>query len=150
MCTGTSVWHLCGLALRQCLELGLHKQRVVAAHQLAQDQKRKRLFWSAFIFERKTALVLGRPFAISDKEIDADLPLEVNDDEEDVNVLDAARQAQHSSDDTPQFLSNLSLHRHHIMLYRIHTKIRFTLHGLKSSEQAGRMREKIGLRFQEL
>ncbi|KAK5462813.1 hypothetical protein LTS15_002525 [Exophiala xenobiotica] len=148
--SGTSVWHLCGLALRQCLELGLHKQRVVAAHQIAQDQKRKRLFWSAFIFERKTALVLGRPFAISDKEIDADLPLEVKDDEEDTKVLDAARQAQPSSDDTPPFPSNMSLHRHHVLLYRIHTKIRFTLHGLKSPQQAGRLREKIELRFREL
>ncbi|KAI1619410.1 fungal-specific transcription factor domain-containing protein [Exophiala viscosa] len=148
--SGTSVWHLCGLALRQCLELGLHKQRVVPPHQLVQDQKRKRLFWSAFIFERKTALVLGRPFAISDKEIDADLPLEVNDDEEDIEQLDAARQAQPSSGDTDSRHTSMSLHRYHILLYRIHTKIRFTLHALKNSHKAGKLRDKIALRFQEL
>lgn len=118
-------------------------------HQLLQDQKRKKLFWSTLIFERKTALVLGRPFAVSDKEIDADLPLDVNDGEEDVNVLAAARRSS-ADDDTITVLSNMSLHRHHIQLYRIHTKIRFTLHALKHSRRAERLREKIALRFQEL
>ncbi|KIW16527.1 hypothetical protein PV08_06582 [Exophiala spinifera] len=149
--SGTSVWHLCGLALRQCLELGLHKQRAVPDHQLLQDQKRKRLFWSTLIFERKTALVLGRPFAVSDKEIDADLPLDVNDGEDDATALAAARRRPPAADDNPAApLSNMSLHRHHIQLYRIHTKIRFTLHALKHSQQPERLREKIALRFREL
>jgi hypothetical protein len=69
MVLGTSVWHLSGLAIRQCLELGLHKQRRVDTRNVQLDQHRKRLFWSTYIFERKTALVLGRPFALQMKKL---------------------------------------------------------------------------------
>lgn len=114
------------------------------------DQRRKRLFWSAFIFERKTALVLGRPFALSEKEIDAEIPLSVDDDEEDIKELEAARDAQSAGEGSPRTYSTLSLHRHHVLLYRIHTKIRFTLHHLKNAQRRSDLRDKIAKRFQEL
>jgi hypothetical protein len=85
----TSIWHLSGLAIRQCLELGLHKQSRVETCNVQLDQHRKRLFWSTYIFER-TALVLGRLFALSDEEIDLDLPMSVNDDEEEERNLTSA------------------------------------------------------------
>ncbi len=148
--SGASVWHLCGLALRQCLELGLHKQRSVEPHQLAEDQRRKRLFWSVFIFERKTALVLGRPFGVSEKEIDAQIPLNVDDDEEDIESLLTSREAQATGADVLGPQTTLTLHRYHVLLYHIHTKIRFSLHGLKDAKQQGSLRDKIAARFQQL
>ncbi|CAK7231663.1 hypothetical protein SCUCBS95973_007994 [Sporothrix curviconia] len=118
--SGTSVWHLAGLALRQCIELGLHRPRpddtpaAVAANPnttastapptlASAGEHRKRLFWSAYIFERKTALVLGRPFALADEEIDVHLP---------------------AGDD-------VRFHCAHVELYQLHSQIRYVLHQMK-------------------
>ena len=115
--SGTSVWHLSGLAIRQCIELGLHKQRAVNARSadvVRADQHKKRLFWSVYIFERKTALVLGRPFALSDEEIDLQLPRPPEDEDEDEDV---------------------SFHRAHVELYQLHTQIRLALYQVKRAPQ---------------
>ncbi len=136
--------------MRQCLELGLHKQRVVEDQQIPFDQIRKRLFWSVYIFERKTALVVGRPFAVSDKEIDTEIPLNVNDDEEDIVSLSAAKSEQSTGAGVSNRRSTLSLHRHHILLYHIHTRIRFTLRHLKKAGSPRALEKKIAKRFQEL
>ena len=60
--------------MRQCLELGLHRPKPHGASQAQLEQQRRKLFWSVYIFERKSALVLGRPFAISDKDVDISMP----------------------------------------------------------------------------
>jgi hypothetical protein len=137
--------------MRQCLELGLHKQRVVEDHQVVADQSRKRLFWSVYIFERKTALVLGRPFGIASEEIDVDIPLNVNDAEDNSAVLFAIRTRQSNGGPSTKW-SSLSLHRHHILLYHIHTRIRFTLHCLKKtrSRQFPPLKAEVPQLFQEL
>ncbi|CAK7230265.1 hypothetical protein SBRCBS47491_007528 [Sporothrix bragantina] len=125
--SGTSVWHLSGLALRQCIELGLHRPRpddmptAVAANSTittptasstatSAGEHRKRLFWSAYIFERKTALVLGRPFALADEEIDVLLP----------------------AGDEVRF------HCAHVELYQLHSQIRYALYQMKRGGTNGR------------
>lgn len=137
-----------GLAIRQCLELGLHKQRAVNASQLFTDQLRKRIFWSSFILERKTALVLGRPFSVSEDEVDVELPLEIRDDEDDPAKLQAARTNGARDSSTPY--SSLSLHRYHILVYRIHTKIRQTVQNLKNINSSDNLEDDIAARFHEL
>jgi hypothetical protein len=70
--SGPGVWHLTGMAVRTSVELGLHRNvRDLAETQPHVDQVRKRLFWSALILERKVAITLGRPFSLSDDDIDA-------------------------------------------------------------------------------
>jgi hypothetical protein len=60
------------MAVRTSVELGLHRNvRDLAETQPHVDQVRKRLFWSALILERKVAITLGRPFSLSDDDIDA-------------------------------------------------------------------------------
>lgn len=115
--SGTSVWHLAGLAVRQCIELGLHRQRAVRGEETAVDEHRRRLFWSVYIFERKTALVLGRPFALSDEEIDAQLPGGV------------------SGDDDRDGAKEVRFHCAHVELYQLHTQIRLALYQLKRGGQ---------------
>ncbi|ERS95309.1 uncharacterized protein SPSK_01523 [Sporothrix schenckii 1099-18] len=117
--SGTSVWHLAGLAVRQCIELGLHRQRAVRGGDAAVDEHRRRLFWSVYIFERKTALVLGRPFALSDEEIDAPMP---------------GRCELQDGDGT-----NVRFHCAHIELYQLHTQIRLALYQLKRGGQGHRL-----------
>ncbi|KAF4501870.1 transcription activator acu-15 [Fusarium agapanthi] len=124
------VWHLAGLAIRQCLELGLHKQRLVDRQNIEVDHHRKRLFWSAYIFERKTALVLGRPFALSDEEIDLSLPADMDDGN---HATTPDEMQQHILDHRPQYKTALSFHRRHIQLYQIHSEIRLALSRMKKS-----------------
>lgn len=144
---GTSVWHLAGLAIRQCIELGLHKQRMVDCHNLQFSERRKRLFWSVYIFERKTALVLGRPFALSDEEICLDLPMNVDDNEHEERNLIAAAELNPSLQ--PLRRTTLSFHRFHVELYQIHTEIRLALHQLKKQTKV-QVQHRMAALFEQL
>lgn len=66
-------WHIVGLAVRNAVELGLHRniQRVGAkSYSPYEMEVRKRIFWSAYMLDRTMSLTLGRPFAVADHEID--------------------------------------------------------------------------------
>ncbi|OJJ50349.1 hypothetical protein ASPZODRAFT_58113 [Penicilliopsis zonata CBS 506.65] len=81
---GVSVWFtrsLSGLALRQCVELGYHRnpQRFKAKPNHLQMEMQRRVFWMAYNLDRCAAITLGRPFGIADKDIDVDLPLDIDD-----------------------------------------------------------------------
>lgn len=80
---GTSIWQTTGLAIRTAVTLGLHRKPYISAKEqqisLSDSQKynldmRARVFWSAYSLERINGLVLGRPFGISDIDIDVPLP----------------------------------------------------------------------------
>ncbi|KAH7038049.1 fungal-specific transcription factor domain-containing protein [Microdochium trichocladiopsis] len=70
------IWYMIGLAMRTCIDLGLHRRRDEVNHH--QDplavQMRRRLFWTIYLLERVIAISLGRPFSIPDRQIDVDLP----------------------------------------------------------------------------
>jgi len=89
----------------------------------------KRLSWSADIFERKTALVLSRLFALSNEEIDLALPMNANDNENEERNLVTFLGMEVSS----RLLERtaLSFHRFHLELYKIRAEIRLALHPLK-------------------
>jgi hypothetical protein len=112
------------------------------------DQHRKRLFWSAYIFERKTALVLGRPFALSDEEIDLDLPMSVDDDEEEEGNLISALGMEPSLQQTERTI--LSYHRLHVELYQIHTEIRLALHRMKRTSTKEQAQQMMSALFEKL
>ncbi|KAI0166550.1 fungal-specific transcription factor domain-containing protein [Xylariaceae sp. FL1272] len=71
------IWYMIGLAMRTCIDLGLHTKR----HERNLDpyaiQMRRRLFWSVYALERTIAICLGRPLSIPDRQIDVELPLDV-------------------------------------------------------------------------
>ncbi|KGO64938.1 Transcription factor, fungi [Penicillium italicum] len=83
------MWYMIGLAMRTAIDLGLHRK----ANEINMDpfttQMRRRLFWTVYYLERVVSMSLGRPFSISDRHIDLDLPLEVDDDIEDPTLLTA-------------------------------------------------------------
>jgi hypothetical protein len=72
---GVSIWMLSGLALRQCLELGLHRKirwsTVEPDH--IKSELRKRVFWCSYNLDRAVAITLGRPVGIADHDIDVDV-----------------------------------------------------------------------------
>lgn len=79
-------WTLAGLAVRFCIELGLHRKSV--QNQVSMDSElNKRIFWSCYYLDRELSVALGesvrcceswltfsaRPPAISDNDMDAEV-----------------------------------------------------------------------------
>lgn len=85
--TSHGMWYMVGLAMRTAIDLGLHRK----ANEFNMDpftaQMRRRLFWTVYYLERVVSMSLGRPFSISDRHIDLDLPLDVDDDVEDPALI---------------------------------------------------------------
>ncbi|KAJ5233014.1 hypothetical protein N7468_005970 [Penicillium chermesinum] len=85
--TSHGMWYMIGLAMRTAIDLGLHRK----ANEINMDpfsaQMRRRLFWTVYYLERGVSVSLGRPFSISDRNIDLDLPFDVDDDVEDPTTI---------------------------------------------------------------
>ncbi|KAJ5102971.1 hypothetical protein N7532_003500 [Penicillium argentinense] len=83
------MWYMIGLAMRTAIDLGLHRK----ANEINMDpfttQMRRRLFWTVYYLERVVSMSLGRPFSISDRHIDLDLPIDIDDDIQDPALLTA-------------------------------------------------------------
>ncbi|KAG9254069.1 fungal-specific transcription factor domain-containing protein [Emericellopsis atlantica] len=77
---GTSHWKLSGHALRQCINLGYHRnhRRLRSTINQFQQEMQKRAFWSAYVMECAGAVMLGRPLALHFQEIDAEFPLDIH------------------------------------------------------------------------
>ncbi|KAJ3562324.1 hypothetical protein NPX13_g8605 [Xylaria arbuscula] len=73
------IWYMIGLAMRTCIDLGLHTRRHESNLDHNTIQMRRRLFWSVYALERTIAICLGRPLSIPDRQIDVDLPLDPED-----------------------------------------------------------------------
>lgn len=73
------VWHLLGSALRLASELGIHTESICQQPSLETFQDTsdlpRRLFWSLYSMDRAVGNTLGRPTALQDKFITANLPL---------------------------------------------------------------------------
>jgi len=74
------IWYMIGLAMRTCIDLGLHRRgrdegkKTRDQHGRIELEMRRRLFWTIYVLERVIAISLGRPFSIPDRQIDVDLP----------------------------------------------------------------------------
>ncbi|KAL2854996.1 fungal-specific transcription factor domain-containing protein [Aspergillus pseudoustus] len=78
---GTSHWKLAGLALRQCIDLGYHRnsKRLRTTADPLRLELQKRVFWCAYSLESQAAVMLGRPQGITYHEVDAEYPLDIDD-----------------------------------------------------------------------
>ncbi|WWC71465.1 uncharacterized protein I206_105423 [Kwoniella pini CBS 10737] len=92
-----SVWQVGGLAMRTAVELGMHR-RLRSRSEREKDPMRyemkKRVFWAVYTLDRMMAAQLGRPAGIQDRDIDVELPLNVNDDFADAKALYAMQNRQ--------------------------------------------------------
>jgi len=75
------LWHMAGLAMRTCIDLGLHREASTRHLPPTTQQLRRRLFWSLYFVEGVLSSTLGRPISLSDTDIDQPLPLSIGDDE---------------------------------------------------------------------
>lgn len=65
-------WTLAGLAVRQCIELGLHRATPNIEISLERELN-IRLFWACYYLDRGVSVALGRPPAIADGDIDVEV-----------------------------------------------------------------------------
>lgn len=73
---GCSLWELGRLCIRVAVELGLHCRQPVPPPSGApvDIQRCRKIFWESYLLDRFSSSTLGRPFAIGDSAISADLP----------------------------------------------------------------------------
>lgn len=72
---GAGAWSQIRYATSVCIEMGLHRKRTrIASVEQARDAEiRRRVFWACYCLDRSTSIVLGRAFAISDKDINVEV-----------------------------------------------------------------------------
>jgi hypothetical protein len=63
-----------GLAMRTCIDLGMHRKVYEQGLDDLTIDGRRRLFWTVYYLERMIAISLGRPLSILDRQIDVPLP----------------------------------------------------------------------------
>jgi hypothetical protein len=68
---GAGAWSQVRYAVSLCIELGLHRVRNASrsASESRDLEIRRRAFWSCYSMDRATSMVLGRAFAIADRDI---------------------------------------------------------------------------------
>ena len=64
------------VAVRQCLEMGLHRNETYQRNIIHKSQQSAAtaLFWSIYVLERRSCIGLGVPFIMQDSDIDPTLP----------------------------------------------------------------------------
>ncbi|KAL1891062.1 hypothetical protein Sste5346_007887 [Sporothrix stenoceras] len=72
--SGLGTWYMIGLAMRTCIDLGMHRRSHEQGLSAASIHARRRLFWTVYALERNIAISLGRPLSLADRQIDVDLP----------------------------------------------------------------------------
>ncbi|KAF5572335.1 transcription activator acu-15 [Fusarium pseudoanthophilum] len=120
--TGPGVWWMIETTMRYCIDNGLHRQATNLSPVL--DERRKRIFWTAYMLERSVARTMGRPHSISDRDIDVPLPANIDDElDTDEGILAAiAESNQH-----PSQITALTPAIHIFRLQQIDSKISHTV-----------------------
>lgn len=72
---GAGAWSQVRYATSICIEMGLHRSRRPSnsAAYTRESELRRRAFWSCYCLDRVIGIVLGRPFAIADRDINVEV-----------------------------------------------------------------------------
>lgn len=127
--SNSGIWYMIGLAMRTCVDLGLHREAYYGSVTPYEGQLRRRLFWTVYFLERVIAVSVGRPYSIADRDIDASLPLEIDDTVRDDGLI--ARTLAVSPSPTFQASrpsSNITLGVQCIRLKRLESHIQGTIY----------------------
>lgn len=123
---GPGAWAYNRLAMLIAIDLGLHRQPQTKKKITFEQEMNKRIFWSCYAFDRQISIPLGRPFAISDQDIDVPLPFDVNEENEDVALLEKAAALDLNTRRTTS--SSMSSFLHIVRLRKIESKIQQTVY----------------------
>ncbi|CZT11858.1 related to transcription factor, SIN3 binding [Rhynchosporium agropyri] len=72
-----SAFMLLGCASRMAMALGMHREGTSGGFDDMEREVRKRVWWTAYMFEQNQCAILGRPCAIDDSEVNVTFPDEV-------------------------------------------------------------------------
>ena len=111
--------------MRLCIELGFHRRKRLSSSSVKVERE-KRLFWACYYLDRELSASLGRPTSIADHDIDVELPLDVDDSAQDVEVFDLAKKQDQSVPANPPTVLTYFIHL--IRLKRIQSEIQTTLY----------------------
>ncbi|KAI1355706.1 fungal-specific transcription factor domain-containing protein [Xylaria sp. FL0043] len=134
------IWYMIGLAMRTCIDLGLHTRRHESNLDRYTIQMRRRLFWSVYSLERTIAICLGRPLSIPDRQIDVDLPLDPED--EGWSEITAAQTA------SPNSKHSLSMAIWLFKMRRIESRIQFSIY--RADKPLSALTPKMNQLYQDL
>lgn len=67
-------WMITGAMVRVCQDIGIYRRTPLGLYDEVEIESRTRLFWSAYIQDRKISMKLGRPVIFYDQHIDVGLP----------------------------------------------------------------------------
>lgn len=72
---GAGAWAQIRYATCICIEMGLHRRRTQSGTpaQHRDAEIRRRAFWACYCLDRVTSIVLGRAFAIADRDINVEV-----------------------------------------------------------------------------
>ncbi|CAK7238387.1 hypothetical protein SEUCBS140593_010634 [Sporothrix eucalyptigena] len=137
---GPGAWTYVGLAMRIAIDLGLHRRNAAMRRPSLNNELKKRLFWSCYNLDRQVSITLGRPFTISDRDIDVPLPLEVDEAALEVGIAAAQRRQrqQEQKKEAPRRTTTLSPFIHLTKLRMIESSIQQNIYrvdrGVKVSD----------------
>ncbi|KIW94984.1 uncharacterized protein Z519_04964 [Cladophialophora bantiana CBS 173.52] len=120
--TGPGVWWMIGTTMRHCLDGGLHRKTNNLSNLV--DQRRKRIFWTAYMLERSVARTVGRPYSVSDRDIDVPLPANIEDSYETEEEITAAILQSLAN---PHQITSLTAAIHIIRIQQLESKISHTV-----------------------
>ncbi|KIV85596.1 hypothetical protein PV11_01274 [Exophiala sideris] len=120
--SNSGIWSLIGMAMRTCVDLGLHREAFYTTGDVFEQELNRRLFWTVYSLERHISISFGRPFSINDRVIDVRLPLDINDDIRDHMTIAQAMHLSRSSYTTTMTMA-LHLFRLKQLESKIHHKI---------------------------
>ncbi|KAI9734555.1 MAG: hypothetical protein M1834_002156 [Cirrosporium novae-zelandiae] len=132
--TGPGAWFYVRLAMLICIDLGLHRRTTSQDRPSLNAEMKKRLFWSCYCFDRQMSISLGRPFAISDRDIDAELPLDIDEAADDMKSLERTSQVDLSI--VPMTSTTLSSFVHVLKLRQIESNIQQNIYRVDRSGEA--------------
>ena len=110
---GLGAWSYSRTALLIAIDHGMHRQTKALQQPTLKNELHKRIFWSCYGFDRQISVPMGRPFGISDRDIDIDLPLDVNEDitEEDMGNVASIMGTRTKSTSLSSFVIILQLRK---------------------------------------
>ncbi|KAK5710838.1 hypothetical protein LTR15_012815 [Elasticomyces elasticus] len=123
---GPGAWAYIGLAMRIAIDLGLHRQTSTMNRLGFDVEMRKRLFWSCYTMDRQISIPLGRPFSISDNDIDVAIPFDLDESSQNIQALEHASKLDPNTPRTES--TSLTAFLHILRLRRIESSIQQTIY----------------------
>lgn len=120
---GAGAWTYNKTALLIAIDHGMHRRTKSSSSLSMFNELRKRLFWTCYSFDRQISISMGRPFGISDRDIDTGLPLDIDEDTTEEQLFDAQQKSRSSTSSTSMTLFNMV-----VQLRRIESDIQQTIY----------------------